>query len=250
MLAELRGEDRDICAYAQTEMVNNAIDHAEASQVTVDVVRYAPCVELRIEDDGVGIFQKIATALNLEHPRRALLELSKGKFTTDPRRHTGEGLFFTSRMFDRFELAANGLVLRRVDGAISVSEVPSDSPGTLVVCQLLVPTDRSMTEVFSEYSSGPDDYRFARTVVPIALATFGDDSLISRSSARRVLARIDRFDEVVLDYRSVRIIGQAFADEIYRVFQADHPNLSISSVNAIGPIQQMISRAKSALRAQ
>ena len=36
--------------------------------------------------------------------RQALFELSKGKFTTDPSRHSGEGVFFTSRMFDDFEI--------------------------------------------------------------------------------------------------------------------------------------------------
>lgn len=41
--------------------------------------------------------------------RQALFELAKGKLTTDPSKHTGEGVFFTSRMFDSFEISANGL---------------------------------------------------------------------------------------------------------------------------------------------
>ena len=48
---------------------------------------------------------------------------------------------------------------------------------------------------------------------------------MSRSSARRVLARIERFDEAELDFADVRIVGQAFADEIYRVFQPNHPGI-------------------------
>ena len=63
------------CVHGFTEMVNNAIDHARAKRITVGVVRTAADVELRVEDDGVGIFDKIAAALRLADPRQAALEL-------------------------------------------------------------------------------------------------------------------------------------------------------------------------------
>ena len=53
-----------------------------------------------IDDDGEGIFKKIKNALNLLDEKQAVLELAKGKLTTDPSRHTGEGIFFTSRAFN------------------------------------------------------------------------------------------------------------------------------------------------------
>jgi hypothetical protein len=111
---------------------------------------------------------------------------------------------------------------------------------------LLLPARRRPVEVFSQFSSGPEDYRFAKTRVPLALATFGDDSLVSRSSARRVLARIESFDEVVLDFRGVRAIGQAFADEIFRVFAAAHPRVELVPVNASAHVLAMIARARTA----
>ena len=37
----------------------------------------------------------------------AMLELSKGKLTSAPDRHSGRGLFFTSRLADVFDLHAN-----------------------------------------------------------------------------------------------------------------------------------------------
>jgi hypothetical protein len=44
------------------------------------------------------------------------------------------------------------------------------------------------------------------------------ESLMSRSQARRLMNRFDRFSEVVLDFTGVNFIGQGFADEIFRVF--------------------------------
>jgi hypothetical protein len=80
----------------------------------------------------------------------------------------------------------------------------------------------------------------------LTLATFGSEQLISRSQARRVLTRFDRFLEVFLDFAGVDSIGHSFADEIFRVFQRSHPEINIVAVNANDQIQQMIARAKSA----
>ncbi len=38
------------------------------------------------------------------------------------------------------------------------------------------------------------------------------------------------------------MIGQAFADEIFRVFRADHPDTSIEAVNAGAQVHRMIQR--------
>ena len=129
------------------------------------------------------------------------------------------------------------------------------------VPHFLVPTKTVMSEVFSRFSSGPDDYRFAKTQIPIKLAAFNDEPLTSRSSAKRVLSRIDRttasgltkmmeerFDEVILDFAGVRSIGQAFADEIFRVFATAHPKIDLVPVNASIEVTQMIRRAQAAAR--
>jgi anti-sigma regulatory factor (Ser/Thr protein kinase) len=241
-------EETDICHYGVTEMVNNVIDHAEAKRVRVTLGLTEISVQLIVEDDGVGIFTKVAGALKLSDPHQALLELSKGKFTTDPRRHTGEGLFFTARLFDRFAIVSDTLRFMHVlnQDVWLTDDLRRRFRGTSVVLELLRPSVRSMQQVFAQFSSGPDDYRFAKTRVPLKLATFGDDSLISRSSARRVLARADRFDEVILDFVGVRTIGQAFADEIFRVFAAEHPGVELRVTNASPGVTAMIRRAQNA----
>ena len=90
-----------------------------------------------------------------------------------------------------------------------------------------------------------EDYSFSRTHVPINLAQYGDEKLISRSQAKRALARFEEFKEVFLDFARVKTIGQAFADEIFRVFQRQHPEVQLVHVNANSAVKRMILRALS-----
>lgn len=247
LLQRLPANVIDICHYGVTEMVNNAIDHSQGQTVRVSVDRDASRVALIIADDGVGIFRKITRALDLPDERLALLELAKGKLTTDPRRHSGEGVFFTSRMFDRFQIASHDLVFdhdaSRDDDLLFDIDPRAVREGTTVLMEIATDATRIVAEVFDAYSSGPDDYAFARTVVPVRLAKVGDENLISRSQARRVLQRVDRFRTVVLDFADVASIGQAFADEIFRVFANAHPDIELIPVHATPAVQQMIRRA-------
>jgi hypothetical protein len=93
--------------YGFTEMLNNAQDHSGGSSILVKVSKTAVSTEMMIADNGIGIFKKIQEAFNLPDQRYAILELAKGKLTTDPSRHTGEGVFFSSRMFDPFAIGAD-----------------------------------------------------------------------------------------------------------------------------------------------
>ena len=85
-------------------MFNNGLEHSAARCVVVSVRKTAAATRIQIYDDGVGIFKKIQAALELLDERHSVLELAKGKFTTDPANHSGEGIFFSSRMFDEFDI--------------------------------------------------------------------------------------------------------------------------------------------------
>jgi hypothetical protein len=98
--------------------------------------------------------------------------------------------------------------------------------------------------VFEEYSSGPDDYSFAKTVVPVRLARVGDENLISRSQGKRLMQRVDQFRQVVLDFAGVAIIGPAFADEVFRVFAREHPEVELVAIHVVPEVRQMIRRAE------
>lgn len=236
---------RDICHYGSTEIVNNAIDHSGGRRLTLRVRIDEDEVALLVRDDGVGIFRKIARHLGLPDERMALLELAKGKLTTDPERHTGEGVFFTSRVFDGFAIFAGDLVFNHLDGEPEdwLAELERPETGTLVAMVIARGSDRTLGGVFEQFSSGPEDYSFERTVVPVRLARIGQENLVSRSQAKRLMQRVDRFRRVVLDFAEVELIGQGFADEVFRVFANAHPEVTLSAVNAAAPVRAMILRA-------
>lgn len=248
LLNNLPANITDIAHYGLTEMVNNAIDHSEGKKLTVTVLSKNGEISLRIADDGVGIFRKISSALNLPDDRLALLELSKGKFTTDPARHTGEGVFFTSRAFDHFEIAAGGLVFDHLAGhdldVLHENKPDNVKSGTEIIMSIAADSSRTLKQVFEEYSSGPDDYSFAKTIVPVRLARLGDENLVSRSQGKRLMQRVDQFRCVMLDFTGVTTIGPAFADEIFRVFAREHSNVEIVPIHAVAEVQQMIRRAE------
>ena len=237
-----------ICNYGFTEIYNNAIEHSEGEQILVTTKWNNDSVKISISDDGVGIFKKIKRTLNLEDERESILHLSKGKFTTDPERHTGEGIFFTSRCFDKFWIMANGLIYHKcndLDDWFFETRDDKQENGTCVVMEIRTDSKRSVEKLFAEYSNmDPVDgiKRFDKTHILVSLSKFGEEHYISRSQAKRILVGLDKFREVILDFRNIRTIGQGFVDEVFRVFQRKHRGLQIKYINANDNIQFMIER--------
>lgn len=245
---ELPPNVRNIVIFGFTEMLNNAIDHSSGKKVFVWVDQNENDIFIIISDDGVGIFAKIATELNLPDMRQALFELSKGKLTTAPSKHSGEGVFFTSRMFDLFEISANNLRFNHYDDfpKDTLREATGTFPeGTTVCMRIAINSERKPSDVYEQFTSSPEDFDFSKTIVPMKLATLGDEQLVSRSQAKRLIARFDRFKTVILDFGGVQEIGQAFADELFRVYGGSHPDVELLTANMTEQVTQMWQRAKS-----
>ena len=244
LLGSLPENVERICQYGFTEMFNNAVDHSEGTKITVCVTRTARKVELWIIDDGVGIFFKIKRDLGLDDERHAILELSKGKLTTDPERHSGEGIFFTSMAFDEFAILSGHLSFTHLkDGSdwLLADEDEETETGTAVRMAIDVRSHRRLKEdVFDKFT---EDFSFSKTIVPVRLAAYGSENLVSRSQAKRLLARFEKFREIVLDFDGVATIGQAFADEIFRVFARQHPEIHLIPVRANPEVDFFIQRA-------
>jgi anti-sigma regulatory factor (Ser/Thr protein kinase) len=98
-----------IMAYAFMEMLNNAIDHSGSETATISLWMRPDQWCFEITDNGAGAFTKLAEGLGLDSEFEAVQELSKGKRTTDPAHHTGEGIFFTSKAVDLFRLTSSGV---------------------------------------------------------------------------------------------------------------------------------------------
>jgi len=233
----------DICYYGVTEMINNVIDHSLGKRLTLSWNDEGSEIKISIHDDGIGIFRKISGALNLGDVREAVLHLSKGKFTTDTKNHTGQGIFFTSRMFDRFVLMSYDLVYMRTRAEEDwLVETRKDSgvAGTLVQMVLSKNTDLTSIDVFRKYED--EDHGFEKTDVFVKLAKLEEEAYISRSQARRLLLGLEKFKSVVLDFSDVRSVGQGFVDEVFRVFKNAHPEIKISYIHANDDVEFMIRR--------
>ena len=242
LVVELTANVRDIWHYASTEMINNAIDHSGAANVQVEVLKNALYTEVLVADEGQGIFLKIQRALGLHDPREAILELAKGKLTTAPQQHSGEGIFFTSRVMDVFDIESHHLRFSHAPRTGDlIAEQKADIPGTRVRLGLDNDSPRQLTAVFDEFTDS-EEYTFDKTVVPLRLAQHEGEKLVSRSQAKRVAHRFDRFKRVELDFAGIEEIGQAFADEMFRVFVAAHPGIRITPVNTAPAVAQMIRR--------
>lgn len=238
---------KEICLYGFTEMLNNVIDHSGGTEANLSVYKNNEFILMFVGDNGEGIFKRITRLFELSDERQAILELSKGKLTTDPERHTGEGIFFTSRIFDKFEILSHGLEFSHnddlefdylIDTNMHIKDI-----GTMVVMQIFLSSERSLLDIFNDYA-GPDEYQFHKTVIPVRLAQYGNEKLVSRSQAKRLLARIEKFQYVVFDFEDVNMIGQAFADEIFRVYANKYPEIMLMPINMTEEVTNMVNRAK------
>lgn len=241
----------DICHYGFTEMVNNVIDHSGGTTVYITVLREKNKIIIIVTDDGEGIFKRIKRLCNLSDERQALLELSIGKLTTDPDNHTGEGIFFTSRVFDKFDIDSKGVEFSHdhtdeYDYLLD-SDIPMEKIGTMVFMVIQRNSKRKIQKVFDEYTEGPEDFKFNKTVIPVRLAQYKNEKLVSRSQAKRILTRVEKFENVIFDFSEVKAVGQAFADEIFRVYAQRHSGITLTPVNMTNDVKRMVNKAISGL---
>lgn len=236
---------QSIIRYAFSEILNNAIEHSKSPNIEVELMADGPILRFIINDFGIGVFRNVMRQRGLASPFEAMQDLLKGKTTTDPKAHSGEGIFFTSKVTDRFVLESFGHRLT-VDNTIPdvfFEEQKPSKRGTRVICSLDTGSRRRLNDVFRAFQSGKSEYAFNKTKVRVRLFTMGT-IYISRSQARRVLTGLERFRAVVLDFDRVPTVGQAFADEVFRVFKQQHPKIVITPINMNEAVKFMVGRAR------
>lgn len=230
-----------------TELLNNAIDHSAGTQVAVSVRQTASHVQLLVSDNGVGLFERIAQSFSIATPALAMLEISKGKLTSQPERHTGEGLFFTSRLADVFDLHANDSAFQRRSwderGWRAQRGLRHRPAGTSVYAAFALDTTRTLDGVRQAYSIASDDpfgAVFERTSVPLRLIVTPSEGLESRAQARRVGDRLGAFRRAEIDFGGVASVGHAFADELFRVLAPQRPGVELVPVNMSPAIAALV----------
>ena len=232
----------DIIPYAFTEMLNNSIDHSLGLEVETTFSESNENWTFEIQDDGVGIFAKVAMTYGLINNLDAIGELSKGKRTSAPDAHSGEGIFFTSKAVDYFEIQANQInwQIDNVNHDFSVGK-SRNNIGTYVKCTIARNTNKRLLDIFKEYTR---DHEFYASRPTIKLFETGL-SFLSRSEARRLTNGLEKFSEIRLDFAKVESIGQGFADEIFRVWSNAHPEIRLIPINMIEPVSFMVNRSLS-----
>lgn len=227
---------QDIWSYAFTEMVNNVIDHSEAENLNVVIIQDYLRTHVIIADDGMGIFEKIKNHFSLPNLDEAICELFKGKLTTDEKNHSGEGIFFTSKMMDTFLISSSGKIFTTSnysnDHILNMNESFS---GTCVFMSLSNFTHKQAHEVFDLYAS--IDGGFTKTRIP--LKNIFDSAPVSRSQAKRVCNRLDRFEQVTLDFDEIGWMGQGFAHQLFVVYQNAHPQIILCPINMNESVTKM-----------
>lgn len=236
---------KHILVYAFTEMLNNAIEHSEGTEISIHYTENYFNIFVIIKDNGIGIFRKIVRDHNLKNENEAIFELKKGKLTSDAENHSGEGIFFTSKVVDYFLISSfNKTFSSGSDEYFYNIEQNKEKciKGTEVILILNKNTERTTKEIFDEYTS--DDFVFNKTKITVHLAKdyLGHD-FVSRSLAKRILMNVEKFKIIVLDFENIDNIGQGFADEVFRVFKNKNPDITIVPVNMNEEIEFMINRA-------
>ncbi len=241
IFSDLNKNVYNIIEFSFSEMLNNAIEHSKTKTITVIFSKISNKISFSVRDHGVGIFNHIIQKQKLEDKYEAIQDLLKGKLTTDPKRHSGQGIFFTSKIADKMSILSQKKALI-VDNEIDDVFIKDEnvSKGTEILFEVSLNSKKELVDVFDEFSN--KDFKFDTTNIKVKLYQYSD-SLISRSQARRILVGLDDFDSIILDFNKVETVGQGFADEIFRVYLTKYPKKKIKYINYNKDIEFMIKRA-------
>ncbi|MBN1525940.1 MAG: DUF4325 domain-containing protein [Spirochaetales bacterium] len=238
----IKGNISSIIDYTFTEMVNNAIEHSESDKIDLKMVKTPNDIQFTVTDWGIGIFKNIMHKKKLKSELEAIQDLLKGKETTASSKHSGEGIFFTSKIADNLIIKSfeKKLVFDNIIHDVYITNVKSFK-GTQVVFSINSKSDNNLADLFSRFTD--ESFHFNKTIVRVKLYE-QEVEYVSRSQARRILAGLDKFKTIELDFDNVATAGQAFADEIFRVWAHTHPEVTLVPKSANENIQFMINRAK------
>lgn len=230
-----------IAGYAFSEMLNNAIEHSGSRFIKIEMKRDKDCITFGVADNGVGIFNNIRKKKNLASNMEAIQDLLKGKQTTSPEAHSGEGIFFTSRAADILTIRSSEkkLVFNNPLADVFIKDIRKTA-GTKVNFSVNVKTKKRLDDIFRKYTDS--SFEFSKTGVIVRLYRIGPEC-ISRSQARRIVSGLEKFKTIILDFKGMDTIGQAFSDEIFRVWRSSHPSIEVISKNANDNVEFMIKRA-------
>ncbi len=246
-LGDLPDNVLNIWHHGFTEMFNNAIDHSAGKNIWVQMEKTPISTETLVAGRRYRHLQEnsIGAGLVVDGAPREIRAIQRQADygSTKP---LGEGIFFTSRMLDKFDILSGGVFFNHKRDAKEdwMLERASPGAGTAVFLNCITilhePPRRCLT-------STP---RVRTTALPRQLFRSTSLNMALTSSFRGLRPNVcwracDLFKKVVLDFKDVGMIGQPFADQIFRVFASAHPDIELIAINVNKEIRDMIARAKS-----
>ncbi len=236
-IRQLPSNVQRIWSYTFSEMINNVMDHSNAENLNIHIEQNYLKTTAVIVDDGIGIFKKIKDHFCFESLDDAICELFKGKLTTDTKNHSGEGIFFSSKMMDDFYIISDGKIftVNRYDNSIIKDIAARENDGTSVFMSLSNFSHKESREVFDLYANV--DGGFVKTTIP--MKNIFDSFPVSRSQAKRVCNRLEKFQEVIIDFDGLQWMGQGFAHQLFVVFANEHPEIRLTPVGMNDDIERM-----------
>ena len=254
LIDDLPDNVREMWYYCFTEMMNNVIDHSDADQADMLVSKNHASTSVVIHDNGIGLFRRIREYFNFDDTADAVTELFKGKLTTDSAHHSGEGIFFTSQIADVFLAISENMVFSRNPYEEALSELKDiekdtaqfvrdvqaftgmSDTGTTIVIKISNSSNKTCRSIFDQYED--EDGGFTKTRIP--LRNIYDLYPVSRSQAKSLSHRFERFEEVILDFTGIPEIGQGFAHELFVVFQNAHPEIRLIPIGESDAVKKML----------
>lgn len=252
IIADLPENVKRIWQYSFTEMFNNAIEHSNSKVIGCYVARSYAETAIMIADNGMGIFEKIREYFNYASLDDVISELFKGKLTTDTKNHSGEGIFFTSRLMDYFSAISSKKMFSHNNHNDIYETLQENAElykltqgtATIIYMRLANRSHKQIVEVFDMFADV--DGGFNKTSVPMK-NVFGNNFPVSRSQAKRLYNRFEKFKEVELDFDGVDEIGQSFAHELFVKFASNNPDTAIVIKNANEKVNNMIKHVKNTI---
>lgn len=101
-------------------------------------------------------------------------------------------------------------------------------------------SNKTVKEVFDMFADA--DGGFFKTHIPIK--NIYELYPVSRSQAKRLCHRFEKFREVELDFQGIDEIGQGFAHEIFVVFQNAHQDVKLIPINMTEEVEKMVNHVR------
>lgn len=220
---------------------SHAIDHSQSKKIWIDVKIDHSNISFFIKDLGIGAIESIKRGFEIADDFLALEHLFKGKQTTAKEAHSGQGIFFTSKVVDTYKIATPGMefTIDNIVGDESLRDI-QQRKGTTVTCRIKKNTRRKIKDVFDKYTG--DDYEINQNIVKINLSKH--ERLMSRSEAKRLLLGLGEYAVLDFNFKNVVEVGQGFCDEIFRVHANRNPGKVLSYHNASDVVRYMIERSR------